>query len=87
MRAAVGDRLVIRGHVVGQAERHATVIDVRGKDGAPPYVVEWSDGHTGLIHTLWVNLVEKSFPLSVLFPQLIQKFRFIHTCLQGFCSF
>ena len=43
MRAAVGDRLVIRGHVVGQAERHATVIDVRGKDGAPPYVVRWDD--------------------------------------------
>ncbi|WP_237770091.1 dsRBD fold-containing protein [Ornithinimicrobium sp. CNJ-824] len=24
-------------------------MEVRGEDGGPPYVVEWSDGHTGLL--------------------------------------
>jgi hypothetical protein len=23
---------------------------VKGEGGSPPYVVEWSDGHTGIIH-------------------------------------
>jgi len=43
MQAAVGDQLVIRGHAVGQRERHATIVEVRGMDGAPPYVVHWHD--------------------------------------------
>lgn len=25
------------------------MVEVRGKDGGPPYVVEWSGGHTGVI--------------------------------------
>lgn len=43
MKAAAGDKLVIRGHSVGQRERHATIVEVRGADGAPPYVVRWDD--------------------------------------------
>jgi len=43
MKAVVGDRLVIRGHEVGRHERHATVVEVRGSDGEPPYVVRWDD--------------------------------------------
>lgn len=41
MKAAVGDRLVVRGHSVGAGERHGTIVEVRGKDGGPPYVVRW----------------------------------------------
>jgi hypothetical protein len=26
------------------------VIEVRGRDGGPPYVVRWSDGHEGLTY-------------------------------------
>jgi hypothetical protein len=48
MRASKGDRLISRGHVVGQPDRDAKILDVLGPDGAPPYVVEWADdGHTG----------------------------------------
>ena len=46
MRAEAGDKLVIRGHKVGQRERHATIIEVRGADGAPPYLVTWDDEMT-----------------------------------------
>jgi hypothetical protein len=49
MRAAVGDRLVIKSHHVGERDRDAEILDVRGDDGGPPYVVRWSDdGHEGL---------------------------------------
>jgi len=49
MRASVGDRLIIKGHVVGQAEREGEILEVRGADGTPPYSVRWDDdGHVGL---------------------------------------
>jgi len=49
MRAKVGDRIVIRGHRVGEPERDCEVLEVRGPDGAPPYVVRWGDdGHVAL---------------------------------------
>jgi len=43
MKAAIGDKVVIRGHAVGQRQRHGTIVDVRGADGEPPYVVHWDD--------------------------------------------
>lgn len=50
MKASVGDRLVIKGHVVGEHDRDARILEVRGSDGGPPYLVEWSDdGHVGLL--------------------------------------
>lgn len=50
MRAAIGDRLVIKGHRVGEQERDAEILAVHGENGAPPYVVRWSDdGHEGLV--------------------------------------
>lgn len=49
MQAKVGDRLVIKGHHVGQPDRDGEIIEVRGEDGAPPYVVRWEDtGHETL---------------------------------------
>ena len=49
MRASVGDRIVIKGHHVGEPDRDAEILEVHGKQGAPPYVVRWSDdGHQGL---------------------------------------
>lgn len=50
LTAAVGDRLVIRGHRVGEPERDAEIIEVRGPDGTPPFVVRWDDdGHESLL--------------------------------------
>ena len=43
MQACVGDRIVIRGHRIGEHERDCEVVEVRGDDGGPPYVVRWED--------------------------------------------
>ena len=49
MRAAVGDRIVIKGHHIGEPDRDGKIIEVRGEAGGPPYMVEWGDdGHQGL---------------------------------------
>ena len=49
MKARVGDRLLVRGRRPGEVQRHAEVLEVRGKDGAPPYLVRWSDGHESVL--------------------------------------
>ncbi len=49
MRAEVGARLVIKGHHVGDIDRDAEILEVRGDAGQPPWLVQWSDdGHVGL---------------------------------------
>jgi hypothetical protein len=49
MQASVGDRIVIRGHRVGESNRDCEVLAVRGKDGGAPYLVRWGDtGHETL---------------------------------------
>jgi len=49
MHAEVGDRLVIKGHHVGEPDRDAEILEVRGDDGSPPFFVRWDDdGHEGL---------------------------------------
>jgi hypothetical protein len=46
LRASPGDRLVIRGHRVGERERDGEILEVLGEDGLPPFLVRWSDdGH------------------------------------------
>lgn len=49
MKAEIGDRLHVRGRTVGTQERHCEVIEVRGADGAPPYLVRFPDGHESLL--------------------------------------
>jgi Domain of unknown function (DUF1918) len=49
MQAAAGDRLRVRGHIVGQAERIGEIVEVRGAGGEPPYLVRFDDGHTSLV--------------------------------------
>lgn len=49
MQAKVGDRLIVEGHTDSAARREAEVLEVRGENGAPPYLVRWSDGHEGLV--------------------------------------
>lgn len=43
MQASTGDRIIIRGHRVGEPERDCEVLEVHGEDGAPPYLVRWDD--------------------------------------------
>ena len=45
MHASVGDRIVVRGNRVGEPDRDCEVLEIRGPDGGPPYIVRW--GETG----------------------------------------
>lgn len=51
MKAAVGDKLVVNRHHVGEHDRIGIIREVHGADGAPPYVVEWLDEPGE--HTVW----------------------------------
>ena len=46
MHANVGDRLVVEGRTDSMHRREAEVLEVRGENGGPPYLVRWEDGHT-----------------------------------------
>lgn len=49
MKAQTGDRIVIRGHHIGEPDRDCEILEVHGSDGAPPYLVRWGDsGHESL---------------------------------------
>ncbi len=58
MQADVGDELVIKGHHVGDADRKAVIIEVQGREGAPPYRVRWSDGHESVFFPSSDTVVE-----------------------------
>ncbi|MFF3062147.1 DUF1918 domain-containing protein [Streptomyces sp. NPDC057909] len=45
MRASVGDVLRLTGRRAGSAEHRATVVEVLGPGGEPPYRVRHDDGH------------------------------------------
>ncbi|MEV6974094.1 DUF1918 domain-containing protein [Kitasatospora sp. NPDC093806] len=50
MHAAVGDQLHIHSRAVGMVDRKGEIVEVRGQDGQPPYVVRFEDGHEGLVY-------------------------------------
>ena len=49
VQAEVGDQLVVESRTVDAPRKVGEVLEVHGTDGAPPYVVRWSDGHEGLM--------------------------------------
>ena len=50
MQATAGDRLIIKGHRLGERDRDALILAVRGEGGAPPFLVRWEDdGHESLL--------------------------------------
>ncbi|MCT2586096.1 DUF1918 domain-containing protein [Actinophytocola gossypii] len=49
MHAQVGDRLHVHGRNVGNPDQLAEIVEVRGQDGAPPYVVRFPDGRETLV--------------------------------------
>ncbi|NDU76891.1 DUF1918 domain-containing protein [Actinomadura sp. DSM 109109] len=50
MKAKIGDRLHVHGNVVGLPDRIGEIIEVRGPDGGPPYVIRFDDGHECLVY-------------------------------------
>lgn len=59
MKAALRDRIIVRGRTVGAADRHGEIIEIRGEEGAPPYVVRFDDGHESIIFPGGDFVVEK----------------------------
>ena len=50
MKASVGDRIVMASNKLDGPVRDGRIVELRHRDGTPPYVVEWSDtGQTGLV--------------------------------------
>ena len=43
MKAAVGDRLIVRSRHLAEPDRLGEIVEVRGADGQPPYLVRWSN--------------------------------------------
>ncbi len=58
MHANVGDELVVRGRHVGDEDRQGVIVEVQGKQGAPPYLVRWANGHQSVFVPSSDTLVE-----------------------------
>jgi Domain of unknown function (DUF1918) len=50
MHATVGDRVHIKGRNVGMQEHVGEILEVRGPEGEPPYLVRYVDGHESLVY-------------------------------------
>ena len=51
VHAEPGDRLVIHGHHQGEPGRDAEILEARGPEGSPPFLVRWSDtGHEAIFY-------------------------------------
>ena len=48
MKAHVGDRIILAPPTVAAPLHDGEVLEARGPDGTPPFLVRWSDGHVGL---------------------------------------
>nr|WP_308211696.1 DUF1918 domain-containing protein [Nocardiopsis dassonvillei] len=62
VHASVGDRIHIEGKGAGMRGRVGEVIEVRGPEGGPPYLVRFSDGHESLIYPGPDAVVETAAP-------------------------
>ncbi|MGH3868801.1 MAG: DUF1918 domain-containing protein [Pseudonocardiaceae bacterium] len=50
MHATVGDRVHIKGRNVGMQDHVGEILEVRGLEGEPPYLVRFNDGHESLVY-------------------------------------
>ena len=49
MHAKLGDTLHIRAHHTDVPDQWGRIIEIRGPEGTPPYLVEFPNGHTSLV--------------------------------------
>ena len=63
MHASPGDRIIIRGRRMGEPDRDGEVLEARGPDGGPPYLVRWeTSGHAALLFPGSDAIVQESRP-------------------------
>jgi hypothetical protein len=49
MKAKPGDHIIIASPRIESAVRDGEIVETRGPDGTPPFLVRWSDGHENLL--------------------------------------
>lgn len=49
MKASQGDQLLVHSRTVEETDRRGTILEVRGTDGDPPFLVRFDDGHERLV--------------------------------------
>ncbi|MER6812681.1 DUF1918 domain-containing protein [Spirillospora sp. NPDC000708] len=62
MKANKGDWVIVHGHLAGEPTRRALILDVHGRDGEPPYVVQWDDGHESTYFPASDAVIERHAP-------------------------
>jgi hypothetical protein len=62
MHATVGDRILIRGKTVETPDRHGEIVELRGDNGEPPYLVRFENGHESVVYPGSDFVVERSAP-------------------------
>jgi hypothetical protein len=62
MQAIVGDNLHVHSNSVGTPDRVGEILEVRGENGQPPYVVRFADGHETLVVPGSDSTIEHSGP-------------------------
>ncbi len=60
MQATIGDRLHVHSNTVGATDKIATIVEIRGSNGTPPYLVQFQDGHQTLVYPGTDCVVEHS---------------------------
>ena len=62
MKAHVGDRLHVHSRTVEETDRTGMILEVRGEEGAPPYLVRFTDGHERLVYPGGDCVIEQPRP-------------------------
>jgi hypothetical protein len=62
LRASAGDRLVIKGHRLGEPSRDGEILEVLGDDGSPPFRIRWSDSGREVVLFPGLDAVVDHFP-------------------------
>lgn len=79
MHATVGDRLHVHTSHTGTPDQFGRIIEIRGANGAPPYVVEFPDGHTRLVFPGSDAVVEPAEPNGGSAIPATRRIRRVHT--------
>lgn len=62
MKATVGDQLHVHSRTVEKSDHTGVILEVRGEDGAPPYLVRFTDGHEALVYPGGDCVIEQRRP-------------------------
>lgn len=50
MKATAGETLHVHSRTISEPDRTGVILEVRGENGEPPYLVRFDDGHERLVY-------------------------------------